>query len=157
MLLACNTSHVFLDEVRALEPDAGRYIVDMIDLLACDAAARGVNGAFLLASEGTIASGIYEDRFGARGIEVEPADEVIQARLRDFIEAVKQNQVTAEVMADFAAFVCGLGKADVILGCTELPLLVGPGGIDGVALWDPMQAAIDLLVREVKKSKTCLP
>ena len=146
VFLACNTSHVFLDEVRALAPEAAGYIVDMIALLAKDAAAKGIGRAFLLASEGTIASGIYQDRFGAEGLEVVPAGDEMQARLRDFIETVKQNRVDDTAKAEFAAFVRGLGEPDVILGCTELPLLVD-GPVEGVELLDPMQAAIDYVVR----------
>ena len=146
VFLACNTSHVFLDEVRALAPEAAGYIVDMIALLARDAAAKGVGRAFLLASEGTIAAGIYQDRFGAEGLEVVPAGDEMQARLRDFIETVKQNRVDDAAKAEFAAFVRGLGEPNVILGCTELPLLVD-GPVEGVELLDPMQAAIDYVVQ----------
>ena len=146
VFLACNTSHVFLDEVRALAPDVAGYIVDMIALLASDAASRGVKRAFLLASEGTIASGIYQDRFGAEGVEVVPAGEEMQGRLRDFIEIVKQNKADETSKADFAEFVRGLGEPYVILGCTELPLLADCA-IEGVTLFDPMQAAIDYVVK----------
>ena len=34
--------------------------------------------AFLMAGEGTIASGIYQDCFGAEGVEVVPAGEEMQ-------------------------------------------------------------------------------
>ena len=146
VFLACNTSHVFLDEVKALAPEAAGYIVDMIALLAKDAARKGVKRAFLLASEGTIASGIYQDRFGSEGVKVVPAGVDMQERLRDFIEVVKQNKVDDAAKAKFAQFVCGLGEPSVILGCTELPLLVD-GPDEGMDLLDPMQAAIDYVAR----------
>lgn len=146
VFLACNTSHVFLDEVRALVPEECRCIVDMIELLASSADSRGVKRAFLLASEGTIASGIYQDRFGGHGIEVVPASEAMQGELREFIETVKQNKVDAAAKKRFVEFVQGLGESNVILGCTELPLLVD-GAIDDVELYDPMQAAIDYVVQ----------
>ena len=152
VFLACNTSHVFLDEVRALAPDAAGYIVDMIALLAADAANRGVKRAFLLASEGTIASGIYQDRFGAEGVEVVPAGEDMQGRLRDFIEIVKQNKVDEASKADFTDFICGLGEPYVILGCTELPLLADYA-VEGVQLLDPMQAAIDYVAKVHAEAK----
>lgn len=152
VFLACNTSHVFLDEVRALAPEAAGYVVDMIALLAEDAAAKDIKRAFLLASEGTIASGIYQDRFGAEGVEVVPAGDAIQGRLREFIEVVKQNKVDAAAKAEFAAFVCGLGEPCIILGCTELPLLID-GPVEGVELLDPMQAAINYVVRAQAEAK----
>lgn len=137
---------MFLDEIRALAPEAAGYVVDMIALLAEDAADRGIERAFLLASEGTIASGIYQDRFGAESIEVMPASEEMQVRLRDFIEVVKQNKVDDAAKTEFAKYVRGLGESYVILGCTELPLLVDDS-VEGVELLDPMQAAIDYVVR----------
>ena len=153
VFLACNTSHVFLDEIKALAPEAAGYIVDMIALLAADTASRGVKRAFLLASEGTIASGIYQDRFGCEGVEVVPAGDGMQERLRGFIEVVKQSKVNNAAKAEFAAFVRELDEPIVILGCTELPLLAD-SPIEGVELLDPMQAAIDYVVRvgaEVKR------
>lgn len=152
VFLACNTSHVFLDEVRALAPEAAGYVVDMIALLAEDAAAKGIKRTFLLASEGTIASGIYQDRFGAEGVEVVPAGDAIQGRLREFIEVVKQNKVDTAAKAEFAAFVCELGEPCVILGCTELPLLID-GPVEGVELLDPMQVAINYVVRAQAEAK----
>lgn len=152
MFLACNTSHVFLDEVRALVPEAAGYVVDMIALLAKSVADKGVKRAFLLASEGTIASGIYQNRFGVEGVKVIPAGDEIQERLRGFIELVKQNMVDDAAKEEFAAFVCGLSEPNVILGCTELPLLVDCP-IGDVDLLDPMQAAIDYVVRVRAESK----
>ena len=142
---------MFLDEVRAIVPEEGRCIVDMIELLASSADSRGVKRAFLLASEGTIASGIYQDRFGGHGIEVAPASEAMQSELREFIETVKQNKVDAAAKKRFTEFVQGLSENNVILGCTELPLLVD-GGIEDVELYDPMQAAIDYVAQAYERA-----
>lgn len=154
VFLACNTSHVFLDEIRALVPDAAGYVVNMIDLLAKGTSERGAGNIFLLASEGTIASGIYQDEFAKYSISVDPADKAQQVRLRDFIEVVKQNKVTLEAKEEFAAFVRDLEYDDVVLGCTELPILVD-GGLDygGAMLLDPMQAAIDFLMAQKAREK----
>lgn len=146
VFLACNTSHVFLDEIRALAPDAAGCIVDMIDLLARSVERAGVKSAFLLASEGTIASGVYQMEFSKYGIDVEPADEGRQGQLRYFIEAVKQNKVTSVICAEFARFVCDLDRENVILGCTELPALVDADDFGSVRLLDPMRAAVDYMV-----------
>lgn len=148
VFLACNTSHVFLDEIRSLVPDAAGYVVDMIDLLAQSAKAQGIENAFLLASEGTIASGIYQDRFSRYGISVQCADDSDQVRLREFIEAVKQDKITDDVKHDFSDYIDSIDCSPVILGCTELPLLVSDPNTDG--LLDPMQAAIDYAVKKAQ-------
>ena len=45
-----------------------------------------------------------------------------------------------------------MGEPNVILCCTELPLLVD-GPIEGVTLLDPMQAAINYVVRAQAEEK----
>lgn len=148
VFFVCDTSHVFLDEIRAMAPDASGYIVDMIDLLAVQAGAAGTQDAFLLAGEETVASGIYQNEFGSHGLGIIPADEMQQVRLSEFVEIVKQNKVTLEAKANFAEFVRGLGNPNVILGCNELPILAeGCPGFGDVRLLDPMQTAIDYLVQ----------
>lgn len=44
--------------------------LSLIELLAQSAKAQGIEKAFLLASEGTITSGIHQDRFSRYGISV---------------------------------------------------------------------------------------
>ena len=44
--------------------------LSLIELLAQSAKAQGIEKAFLLASEGTITSGIHQDRFSQYGISV---------------------------------------------------------------------------------------
>lgn len=76
--------------------------LSLIDLLAQSAKAQGIEKAFLLASEGTIASGIYQDCFSRYGISVQCADDSGQVRLREFIEAVKQDKITDDVKHDLS-------------------------------------------------------
>lgn len=47
-----------------------------------------------------------------------------QVRLREFIEAVKQDKITDDVKDDFSEYIDSIDCSPVILGCTELPLLV---------------------------------
>lgn len=105
VLIACNTAHVFLESIYEKFPLAKNYIVDIIDNCAEHLQKRSVKKVFLMASEGTILSGIYQKRLVARGIEcfAPPPEEFFM--LRNFIEAVKQNDHTDEVKAQFINFV----------------------------------------------------
>ena len=69
-----------------------------------------------------------------------------QVRLREFIEAVKQDKITDDVKDDFSDYIDSIDCSPVILGCTELPLLVSEPKTDG--LLDPMQVAIDYVVKK---------
>ncbi len=119
--MPCNTAHCFLPEVRARLGGRDDRVLDMIELVASACEARGTSRAFLLATEGTIATGVYDDYFGRRGMEVVSADEAQQRAVRAYIEQVKQKRGLDP--AGFSAFIDGLGLSPVILGCTELSVL----------------------------------
>ena len=108
IILACNTSH--LEKVVHII----RACVDRIK-------ADGKKTVYLLGSEGTIDSHIYQDALAAEGIEcLVPAPEEY-ADLRECIEAVKQDKYTEEAKKLFLGLV---NRYDAcILGCTELPIL----------------------------------
>ncbi len=68
-----------------------------------------------------------------------------QVRLREFIEAVKQDRITDDVKHDFSYYIDSIDYSPVILGCAELPLLVSNPKTDG--LLDPMRAEINYVVK----------
>lgn len=65
--IACNTAHVFLDEIRVR---ATLPVIDMIATASARLAHEGVARIGLLATEGTVRSGVYQQLLGAAGIEV---------------------------------------------------------------------------------------
>ena len=157
ILIACNTAHVFLDSIYKKFPLAKNYIVDIIDTCAEHLQKQGVKKVFLMASEGTILSGIYQKKLIAKGIDcfVPPPEEFFM--LRNFIEAVKQNNFTDEVKAQFIRFVqcnkadcCGGG---VILGCTELPVMYNKckAELGGINFYDPTIITLENLYAEFAK------
>jgi aspartate racemase len=110
-----------------------------------DVASKGISKVYLLASEGTIASNIYQDYFAKYNISVISASREEQEGLRSFIEAVKQNKITRECRASFLSFLSDLKESNIILGCTELPVLLSDNTIEDINLFDPMQSVIDYL------------
>ncbi len=46
-----------------------------------------------------------------------------QAEIRKYIEAVKQNKITQEIKMDFAQFIYEIECNQILLGCTEIPVL----------------------------------
>ena len=60
IVLACNTSHVFLEEVYKLVPEAKDHVLNIIVAVAKAMKARHVKSAGFIATEGTIMSGIFE-------------------------------------------------------------------------------------------------
>lgn len=149
LVFVCNTSHVFLPEVFARVPEAKAMVVDIIEACAEDAAKLGIQRISLVASEGTIDTGIYPSVFEKYGIEINAPSQQEYTYLRDFIEVVKQNQIDASIRQVYGAFVSELSNDAVILGCTELPILHQECLVNGLMtdkiFIDPLQSAIDRL------------
>lgn len=148
IILACNTSHVFLDKIYGKIPDAKDKIVHIIDELAKAISGDGIKKVFLLASEGTIETKIYSKYFDRYGVEIDYPDEKDFEKLRDFIEAVKQNKIDNNVLGDFVSYINNLDDENVILGCTELPILYAKCK-DKITkkVYDPLDAALQKMVR----------
>lgn len=103
---------------------------------------------YLLGSEGTIESEVYQTALAQKGIKCQVPEKEQYVLLRECIEAVKQNKYTDEVESIFEKLV-GEYEMPVILGCTELPILYEKyrDNIEG-AVYDPLQIALKLLKKE---------
>ncbi len=121
IILGCNTSHVFLEDIYKLHPDIEAHVINIIDACVDDLKERNIKKVYLLATEGTILSEVYNKKLEPLGIECETPDEKEFENLRICIEAVKTNNYNQAVKKKFVEFV---KRGSVyILGCTELPIL----------------------------------
>lgn len=148
IILACNTSHLFLPGIYEAVPEAEEKVIHIIHACVDRIKADGCGRVFLLGSEGTIDSHIYQDALQAEGIEcLVPAPEEY-ADLRECIEAVKQDKYTEEARKLFLGLV---NRYDAcILGCTELPILYEKYA-DQVTcgrIYDPLFVALEKLKAE---------
>jgi aspartate racemase len=109
----------------------------------------------VLATSGTVASGVYEKALESQGLRQVVPGPALQARVMEAIygkEGVKAGFTTGQCQEDIAAAIDGLiaeGVEVVILGCTELPLLFPQTDFNGangarVRLIDPT----DVLARQ---------
>lgn len=121
IVLACNTSHLFLEKVFERCPEARDFIVNIIDACVDEIQKDGLEEVYLLATEGTILSGVYNQKLKKKGILCQTPREEEFPLLRACIEAVKQNQYNDEIGETFRQFLAD--HPAVILGCTELPIL----------------------------------
>ncbi|MFM0667526.1 cysteate racemase [Paraburkholderia sediminicola] len=127
--IPCNTAHAFVERI---QPYLGIPIVNMLTVTV-----RHLRETFpllrsvgVLATSGTIASGVYEKALESEGLRqiVPRAD--LQARVMEAIygkEGVKAGFTTGQCLDDVSAAIDGLiaeGVEAIILGCTELPLLL---------------------------------
>lgn len=121
IILGCNTSHIFLEDVYKIVPAARAKVINIIDTCVSELQEKTINNVYLLATEGTIASGEYKKKLEAVEIHCDSPSEEDFSKLRLCIEAVKQNKYDDAVKKVFIDLV-SRGEA-CILGCTELPIL----------------------------------
>lgn len=148
ILLACNTAHLFLEDIFQRVPEAEGRILNIIKTCADGLCEDEVREALLLASEGTIESGIYQKVCGARGIRCKAPQREEYNLLRDCIEAVKRNHYTDDVRAVFLEL--SHRESVCILGCTELPVLYAryQEFCSDVVAYDPVYMALAQCSRE---------
>lgn len=128
--IPCNTAHAFLGAIREA---VSVPVLDIMDEVArCAAALRPAPGAVgLLATDGTVRLRLYHTALAARGIDaLEPTGED-QAALMEAIHHVKAGVLRPKVRAAVRGIgerLVARGAAALVLGCTELPLVLGPRG-----------------------------
>jgi aspartate racemase len=127
LLLATNTMHKVAG---AVEEASGLEVLHIADATAAAVRAQGLTRVGLLATSFTMEDPFYVERLARHGIEAivpDPAGRADVHRIiydelvRDVVRP-ESRQRYREVMADLVAD----GAGGMILGCTEVGLLVGP-------------------------------
>jgi aspartate racemase len=151
-LLASNTPHIVFDDVQRLSAIPLLSIVDA----AGDAARRlGLKRIGLLGTRLTMQARFYPEVFSRRGVDVvipQPEErEYIHAKyMGELVEGVFLPQ-TRERMLAIAARMRDRERIDgVVLGGTELPLLLSDPGAIGIPLLDTtkihVEAAVEMML-----------
>lgn len=149
--MPCNTAHAFVD---GLEDRVGIVLVNMIsETVEATCVVRPAPRTIgLLATTGAVKSGLYERKFASRGVRVlHPAPEE-QAAVMDVIHCVKAGDASVGQRERIEAIIRSLarrGAQTVILGCTELPLLVGER--DDIRILDPTRILAEAVVARAWK------
>jgi len=152
--IPCNTAHAFVERI---QPFLATPIVNMLSVTARHLRERfpELRSVGLLATSGTIASGVYHAALASQGFTQIVPGPALQAHVMEAIygrEGVKAGFTVGHCQEEIATAIDGLiaqGVEVIILGCTELPLLlpraeyIGSSGVR-VQLLDPS----DILARE---------
>jgi aspartate racemase len=144
LVIACNTAHAWVADIAAATQVP---VLSMIEA-ACDAIAVDhpkADRIGLLAGQGCLDAGLYQDAFAARGWRPVIPPPNLQTDFMTALYAVKSGSLGEAQKAAFIA--CGAatwaaGAQIVVAGCTEVPLLLTAADLP-VALVDPT----DILAR----------
>lgn len=152
LLIATNTMHLVATEV---ERAAGLPVLHIVDATAEALRAAGVRRAGLLATRFTMEQGFYRDRMRERfGIEIVTPDEAGRTEVHRLIyEELCRGRfelASRELLRAQVAALADRGAQAVILGCTELGLLLPAGSEAALPLFDSTdlqaRAAVDWML-----------
>lgn len=124
LVIPCNTANVWIDEVASA---AGLEPIDWLGTTIRSLEERGVRRAGLLATNGSVRAGTYQRLLASSGIDCVVPDAATQTLIMEAIYSLKAGRLTDETRHRVAAIAEGMGDAGVdvvVLGCTELPLVL---------------------------------
>lgn len=130
--IPCNTAHAFVERI---QPYLGVPIINMMTVSVeyLRSAFPDLRDVGLLATTGTIMSGVYRKALEAHGLKQVVPSDGLQARVMNAIygeRGVKAGFLSGECVDHVIAAVdelSELGVDVILLGCTELPLLLPDG------------------------------
>ena len=117
--IPCNTSHYFVDRI---QQEIGIPILHMIRETARTLVAQGKRRPAILATDGTIRTGLYQKECAAFGLEAAPPEPAVQRLVMSIIyEEIKRGERgSREKFAQIDRALASMGCDCAILGCTEL-------------------------------------
>ncbi|MGD9048942.1 MAG: aspartate/glutamate racemase family protein [Anaerolineae bacterium] len=136
ILIATNTMHLVFDEVQA---SVELPMLSLLDATGQAILAHGLRKVGLLGTRFTMEKTFYQDALARQGISVLVPEAVDRAYVNDVIyDELVAGQIRDESRAGYLAVIRRLvdrGAEGVILGCTEIPLLVSEADA-GIPLFD---------------------
>lgn len=148
--IPCMTAHYFYDDLANM----GIPVIHAIRETAQVLKDAGIRRAGLMATDGTISSGIFQKELEALGIEAVLPDEGYQKKIMDIIyKDIKAGIMPdAEKIYELRDYFCKeRGAQSVVLGCTELSLLKKPYQLGGEFI-DTLEVLAKKAIRSCGKS-----
>lgn len=149
IVMPCNTAHAFIPRIARDVPIPFLHMMDET-ATAVELAHPAIQRVGLLATAGTIASGLYQEWFARHHIEVVvPNDDLQERCVMRAIHRVKAGDTgpeTTALLAEAGTYLVAHGAEALIAGCTELPLVFRDGDAS-VPVIDPTQALAEAVVR----------
>lgn len=148
IVIPCNTAHYFYPAISAAVGIPVLHIMRET-ALAIRREQPGAQRAGVLASTGTLETGLYRDALAAQGLaEVRPGEEAQQAVMQAIYEVKAGGRdQPRRLLAAAARELVANGAELVIAGCTEVPIALGPQDLQ-VPYFDATLALARAAVRQ---------
>lgn len=151
IVIGANTAHHFYPEVQAA---VGVPVVHMIEETARVTAERwpSVKQIGLLATTGTVTTRMYHEAFARLGITVIAPGSEDQNRVMEAIHSFKEGGEAAgprKVLLDVAERLVRAGAQAVLMGCTEVPVILKSARL-AVPLIDANELVAEVVVKRAR-------
>ena len=148
LAMPCNSAHFWYDEIIAT---IHVPLIHMIEEVFLAVEAAGLNRVGLLATRGTTRSGIYSDAAGE--IDLLLPDEAGQEKVHEAIYSIKLTATgdtgpARRAILEEVESLQGQGAEGVILGCTEIPLVIGREHVRDMPIFDSTDILVEAVLRE---------
>lgn len=149
IIIPCNTAHYFID---LLQKELRVPILHLIKLSAMKSKEfyPNVKKVGILATDGTVKSGLYKSAYGEFGIEVlEPTPESQAEVMKAIYQYIKAGNLIdgGLLLRSVANELIAAGAEMIICGCTEVSLVLKEGDLT-VPILDPLQVLAEAAVAE---------
>ena len=148
--MICNTSHSFYEE---LKENTNMQLINMVELTLEEVKNKGYNRPGLMATDGTIKAQVY-DKFNKYDLDIIIPEVSIQKEINELIyDYVKKNIKAPEYkFIDIIEYFKSSGCDSIILGCTELSVIVDDLNIQKDNIIDSTTILADKIVKIYKSS-----
>ncbi|MCP4644443.1 MAG: amino acid racemase [bacterium] len=149
--IPCNTAHYFYD---ALQADTPVPIIHMLreTVSECLRVRPGLRTVGILATTGTVRSGLYQELFEAEGVALRVPEDADQEAVMNGIMAIKARRDLPPIrqsMLDVSTRLVESGAGLILIGCTDISVAVKEGDLE-----TPIVDALTVLARSIIRRAT---
>ncbi|WP_372880970.1 aspartate/glutamate racemase family protein [Psychromonas sp.] len=151
IILGANTAHYFYHYVKQAVTIPVLHIIGET-VLATIEAVEGIKKVGVLATKGAMKTGMFQDAFAEYGIRVIAVPEDIQELAHEAVFSFRTaglNKKNISMMEQAASFLIANGAEAIIMGCTEIPLILKAKNIR-VKLINPNEVIAQVTVNYAK-------
>ena len=151
LAVPCNTAHVFIDRFADEIPVP---LVHIVEETVAGAVAKNPSGGWLIATEGTLASGSYQERARRRDFTLYLPSAREQAEVNEVIRLVKANQPVeaGRRLRSVAEALWERVEVPILTACTETPLAYQAAGLPREMTVSSLEALARGALREFQKA-----
>lgn len=146
LAVPCNTAHIFIDRFRAELPVP---LIHIVEETVGDCKKQSPKGAWLLATEGTCKSGLYQKYAGMTGYTFREVTPEVQQEVTRALTLVKAGKMaeSGRCMRDVVEGLWKIEELTIATACTELPLAYDASGLPGDRSVSSLGALSDACLR----------